>query len=182
MKLFLPIILILSIHYTASTPKELYGISTLEDDSYKEWIVYTEDETTDGELEVRWKLKDDQSEWDYSVGDASGSIKKKWQNKNTEWELRGDNQIITIKTRWLNDLTEWRISDGTISLTLESEYKNQLDEWSIAKSKYGTFEMYTLYENDFRDWEIEDNLSEEVSFSMKIAMAFIVMYQSTPRI
>lgn len=161
---------------------ELYGIGTAWDDSYKEWVIYTADEEQEGEIELRWASNDNWSEWDYRLEDESGSIKQKWNDDPSHWELRGGNEIITIKTKWRNDYTEWRITTGTKTFTIQSKYRTHLEEWELKEKTYGKFEMYTVYERDPRDWEIIDELDEEISFHTKMAMLFIVMYNGTPRI
>lgn len=161
---------------------ELFGISSEWDDSFKEWIIYTDDEDTEGELSKRWLSKNDWTEWDYEIGDESGKIKKKWPNDNSFWELRGNGEIVTMRTKWRGDITEWRISDGNETLTLRSKYKTHLEEWEVKEKKFGKFEMFTTYQFDVRDWDIIDELDEEISMSIKIAMVFIVMYHTIPKI
>lgn len=182
MKYLLAIIFLLTINYSIYAQVELYGIGTEWDDSYKEWVVYTVDEEIEGELELRWGANDDWTEWDYRIEDESGSIKQKWTNDKTQWELRGGNEIITIKTKWSNDITEWRISTGSKTFTLKSKYRNDLQEWELSTNTYGKFQMYTSYENDPRDWEIVDELDEDISIHTKMALVFIVMYNSTPKL
>lgn len=182
MKYLLSIFFIFYFNSIIFSQVELYGIGTSWDDSYKEWILYTADEEVEGELSLRWAANNDWSEWDYRIDEESGSIKQKWHNDPSQWELRGGNEIITIKTKWSNDITEWRISTGSINLTLKSKYRNQLEEWELTTKTYGKFEMYTTYENDPRDWEIIDELDEEISLPMKLALMFVVMYNSTPKL
>ncbi len=161
---------------------ELYGISARWDDSFKEWIIYTTDEEEEGELSLRWAMRDNWKEWDYRLEEESGSIKMKWDNDPSLWELRGSGEIITMRTKWRGDFTEWRISDGTTNFTLKSKYRTTLEEWKIEDDDYGKFEMYTTYENDVRDWEVIDGLDEDISFSLKMAMVFIVTYHTTPKL
>lgn len=87
-----------------------------------------------------------------------------------------------MQMKWKGDVTEWRIKSGNEILTLESKYKNNLEEWSIKEEKYGKFEIYTTYEQDVRDWEVIDELDEKVSIHAKMAMLFIVLYHSTPKV
>ncbi len=175
------VIHLMSFHFVYAQDFPLYGISTQWDNSFKEWYIYTEDEEEEGELFIRWKFTNDWSEWDYELNDESGAIKTKFPRDLSQWELRGNNQIVTMKTRWMNDFTEWKIGDGTVDLILESRFTNQLEEWEVDDKTYGSLKIYTVYEGDLRDWAIEDNLSEEVSFEIKMAILFTVIYQSTPK-
>lgn len=163
----------------------LTGLSSYYDDSFVEWRFYTineAEEEDEGSLKITWQLRqDDWSEWDYRVGDASGTIKMKWKDKPEEWELRGNNAIVTARTVWPGQFTEWRVSDGNATLTLQSRYSNQWDEWQLRNSNNGNFFMYTAYERDPRDWIIEDELDEEVSFEMKLMLMFVAMFNGTPK-
>lgn len=184
MKILYLFFLVVPLLWTASPQDEeeleLYGIGTLWDDSYKAWIIYSNDEEVEGELELRWIAQWDA--WDYSLGDKSGEIKQKWHNDPSQWELRGDNKIVTMKAKWQGDLSEWRISDGTQSLTLSSRYLTHLEEWLVEDKTHGKFEMYTTYQQDPRDWEVVDGLGEDISFEMRMALVFVVMYVSTPKL
>ncbi len=161
---------------------ELFGIGTKWDDSFKEWTIFTSDEDVEGDLSIRWITKNDWKEWDYRLEDESGSIKMKFHNDPSKWEVRGGGEIISMQTKWRGDNTEWRITDGSVTLTIKSKYRTNLEEWEIQENKYGAFEMYTTYENDIRDWEIIDELSDEISFHFKMALLFVVAYNSTPKI
>lgn len=136
-----------------------------------------------GELKLRWlNVKDDYSEWTYELGGQRGTIRQKWKEDPTQWELRTyDGDVITMKAPWSNDLIEWRVTDNNLSLTLKSRWTNQLDEWLVEDPRRGRFYLYTLHSGDPRDWAIEDDLNEEVSESMKMALVFLVVFQSMPK-
>ena len=82
---------------------------------------------------------------------------------------------------WSNDFREWRISNNSISLTLKSKYGNTFDEWIVREDNYGHFAMYTNWEGDPREWEIVDELDEDVSLEMKMALVFIASFHSFPK-
>jgi len=157
----------------------LTGIATYYDDSFVEWQLFTDVEGEVGELKLEWD--DDWSKWGYRINETFGKIKLRWNDKPDEWELRGNNQIVTARTLWNGDFTEWRITDHRTTFTLRSKWKNQFDEWSIRTSDHGTFDMQANWEGDPRDWNIYDELDEEVSFEMKMMMVFIVVYHSSPK-
>ncbi len=168
--------------FVALQAQEAYfGISSREDDSFADWIVFTDVEDEEGEITRRWRFGDDWSEWDYNIGEYSGTIKMKWKDDPSQWEVRGDGDIVNIRTKWRGDYSEWRLSDGTHTLTLISKYRNVNEEWFVREKTYGKFQMYTLYEGDRRDWEVIDELDENVSFAMRTALVFIVMYHGTPK-
>ncbi len=167
-------------------------------DSFVEWALYvsaadsTQNEEDDseapdeeeyGEMKLRWlNLRDDWSEWDFSIGDERGTIKMKWKDDPTQWELRTySGAVVTMRAAWSNDLSEWRVTDNSISLTLRSRWTNQFDEWIVQDPTRGTFYMYTLVEGDPRDWAIEDNLDDSIPPTMKLALIFLTIYHSSPR-
>jgi hypothetical protein len=160
----------------------LTGTSTRYNDSFIEWLFYTENDEEPGELSIRWKSREyDWTEWDYRLGDVTGSIEMKWKDNPEEWELRGNNEIVTARTLWNNDFREWRISDGDRSLTLKTKWGNLWDEWELRNTPHGDFRMYTNWEQDPRDWVIVDEMKEEVPLEMKLMMMFIVVFNSSPK-
>ena len=157
----------------------LTGVATYYNDSFNEWRFYTELEEEEGELRLQWD--DDWSEWDYRLEDVSGSIQLKWKDKPDEWELRGNNKIVTARTVWNGDFSEWRIRSGSQTFTLRSKWKNQFDVWSTRDTKNGNFSMETNWERDPRDWNVFDELNDEVDFETKMMMMFIVVFHSSPK-
>ncbi len=167
-------------------------VSSRWSDSFVEWAIFSpsEDETADeleevlyGELKLRWlNLKDDFSEWTYELGGKRGTIRQKWQNAPTQWELRTyEGDVISMKAPWSNDISEWRVTDNTLSLTLKSRWTNQFDEWLVEDPNRGKFYLYTLQTGDPRDWAIEDQLNEEISEPMKMALIFLVIFHCSPK-
>lgn len=178
--------------------QKLSGISTRWSDSFVEWDLFvfsqdsTENETDDAEapdeelyggLQLRWlNVRDDWTEWDFTLGEERGTIRMKWKDDPTQWELRMySGAVVTMRAAWANDLTEWRVTDNSISLTLRSRWTSQLDEWLVQDSARGSFYLYTLREGDPRDWAIEDGLDASVSEPVKLAMIFLAVFHSSPR-
>ena len=164
-------------------------VSSRWSDSFVEWDIFSAAENEEeegiaiGELKLRWlNFKDDFSEWTFELGEIRGTIRQKWKNDPTQWELRTYNgDIITMKAPWSNDLSEWRVTDNSLALTLKSRWSNQLDEWLVDDNNRGQFYLYTLYTGDPRDWAVEDNLTEEISEPMKMALIFLVLFHTTPK-
>lgn len=161
--------------------QHLTGLATRWNDSFTEWIIYTDTEGQDGELRQRWQGQDDWTEWQYRLGESTGNIRLKWGDNPNEWEARGDNAIISARTVWNGNFREWRISDGSYQLTLSCRYGNTFDEWAVRSSNAGEFNMYTNWEGDPRDWAITDDLDENVPLPMRVLTAFIVAFHSTPK-
>lgn len=175
------------------TAQSITTVSTRWNNSFVEWDLLTAVENEEspeemeevlcGELKLRWlNIKDDFSEWTYELGEKKGTIRQKWKNDPTQWELRTyEGDVITMKAPWSNDFKEWRITDNSISITLKSRWSNQLDEWLVDDNKRGKFYLYTLRQGDPRDWAVEDELNEEVSEPMKMAIIFLAIFHSTPK-
>lgn len=181
MKIF-AITLLATLFSAGTLPAQaLTGAATRWNDSFAEWLLYATDEEEEGELRHRWPMQDNWTEWQYRLGESTGTIKLKWREDLNEWEARGDNQIATARTVWRGNFREWRIADGNHTLTLYSRYGNIWDEWTIRNSSAGHFEMYTSFEGDPRDWMIVDELDESVPLVMKLLMVHVVLFQSTPK-
>ena len=181
--------------FYAASAQTISTISSRWDNSFVEWDIYIAGEQTDpdaetapeeelyGGFQLRFlNFQDDFSEWTYELGGERGTIRQKWKDDPTYWELRTyTGTVITMRTAWANDLSEWRITDNTISLNLGSRWKNRFDEWLVDDQRRGRFYLYTLNEGDPRDWAIEDELTEDVSEPMKMAIIFLTLIQSTPK-
>ena len=181
MKKSLPILLFFFLPFLLKA-QYLTGIATRYNDSFIEWLFYTENEEEEGELKIRWQSQEDNwTEWDYRIGETFGNIELKWKDKPDEWELRGNNEIVTARTIWNGDFREWRISDGDRSLTLKTKWGNVWDEWELRHTNHGTFYMDTNWERDPRDWVVVDEMDESVPFETKMMLMFIVIFNSSPK-
>lgn len=178
-RLFLISILLLG--YIQLSAQILTGLSARWNDDFSEWIIFTDYEDIEGELNMTWQMQNDWSSFDYRIEDASGNIKMKWRDNPSEWETRGDNEIITARMRWKNDPREWRITDNDMTFILKSKWGNNPNTWLITNKEYGYFEMYMHRRDDFREWVIIDELGEDVSLAMKMMMVFLVMNNTTPK-
>lgn len=184
--------------FTASIMAQTPAMTTIScrwQDSFVEWDIYSTPRQHDleegeeaaeelyGELKLRWlNVRDEWSEWDYELGGQRGTIRQKWKDDPQQWELRSyTGTVITMRTAWNNDFKEWRVSDNSVTLNIKSKWTNQLDEWQVQDSNYGNFYLYTLRSRDPRDWAIEDNLDPAISEEMKLAMVFLVIFHSTPK-
>lgn len=164
----------------ALSAQTLTAISTKWNNSVAEWTIYAEADESEmeGTLKQRWQMKDDWTIWDYDIEGERGNISMPMSNNTSQWEVRDyEHNIITCRTKWNNDFTEWRITDNNITLTLKTRRNNNGNEWIVMEKEYGSFELYTNYNNDPRDWVIVDELDEQISLSMKMALVFIPILQ-----
>ena len=149
-------------------------------DSFRSWFLYA-DEDAEGTLKLRWNLRDDWTEWEYRIGERFGSIKQKWRNNPNEWEVRGDNVIVRMQTVFNNDFSKWRVTDGTHRFEFRTRYGNRADEWLVRDpDQHGDLQIYSTYPEDPRDWEIVDDLDEEIPFATKVALIFLAIHHSSP--
>lgn len=156
------------------------GIATEWSDDFIEWNIFTE-EDEEGEINMKWQLQRNWTDWKYDLGEIHGSIRLKWPNNPNQWEISGNDDLVTARTLWNGDLTQWRITNNSKTITLKSRWTNNFNEWRIKGDQYGSFEMTTQWDDDPREWIVEDYLDEEISTSMKIAILFIVTYHSSPK-
>lgn len=160
--------------------QRLTAVATQWNDSFAEWIVYTEVEGEEGHLRVRWNSRNDWTQWEYRIGEWTGQIKTKWPQRIDEWETRGENLIIDARAIWRDNLREWRISSPEgHRYKWQSRYANMLEEWVIDNEQYGFFEMYTAFEGDPREWIIVDEL--EASLPERMMLVFLTIINSTPK-
>lgn len=159
----------------------LTGAGARWSDSFREWVLYTEVDSDEGDLRLRWQDGDKWDEWEYSLSGISGAIKLKWPNDPGEWEIRNSlGEIATAKTLWNNNFREWRISDNDIQVNLVCRYNNTWDEWEV-KGNHGSMEIYTAFTGDPRDWVVIDELDEDVPAAIRVGILFIVLFHSSPK-
>jgi hypothetical protein len=176
-RLILPLLLI----SIASHAQYITGIGTKWSDEFTEWNIYTDDEDLVGEITMRWQMQRDWTEWDFNLGDESGTIKLKWKNDPNLWEINGNNELITARTLWKDDASEWRITNNSQSITLKRRWNNNFNEWSLKSDKHGEFDIITDWEGDPREWIVKDDLDEDISDAMKVAILFLVTFHSSPK-
>ena len=181
MCLKLPIIFFfLGLFINTANTQTLLGLSTRFNNAFVEWDVYADSIQT-GNISITWQQPDNWGEWNYRVGEKSGTIKTKWSEDFTMWELRGDNKIITAQPVYPGNPCAWRITDNNFSLVLSCRNGNDSNEWAVEDEKRGTFFIYTDVANDPRDWVIDDNLSNTVPFPMHMMLTFIALFNSIPQ-
>ncbi|MEO1515968.1 MAG: hypothetical protein AAFV95_13180 [Bacteroidota bacterium] len=163
------------------------GMATRWSDSFVEWNIYyvqgveEDEEEQTGELKMKWPLRNDWTEWTYDFADTWGDVRLVWKNDPSRWQIISGAETVTMRRLWKEDDREWRITDNTVSLTLRTRYGNDRNEWEVRETTYGTFQMRTSYREDPRDWMVDDFLNEEVSITMRMALVFLVTYNSVPK-
>lgn len=161
----------------------LTGLSAKWNDAFFEWEVYAfeDDKELEGELRLKWPFRNDWSEWILDLDEQYLTIRLRYKNVTNHWEIRGAGSIIEMKPIWLNDHTQWRISFDGKKIKWRTQYPNDLNYWFFEDDENGFAEFYTVYRDDPRDWEFNDQ-TRDIPFEVKVAMAFIGMYYSTPKL
>ena len=142
----------------------------------------TDDEYRSGRLYMRWPSQDDWTQWDFRLGDTTAEIRLMWRDNPNEWQIRSLGTTVSARTVWPGQFNEWRFQDGDHKFVLKTRFGNLSDEWVLRNDDNGTFNVYTYWERDPRDWVVEDSLDEDVSFAMRLAMIFIATYHSSPKL
>ncbi len=177
----------LSIFFLAFFPwigeaQSIIGIGTRYDNSFREWIVTTDDEDIRGEIRMRWSFRDDWTVWDVRIGDLSATIEQKWKDDPNLWEIRCDGVTVNARTAWPGEFHRWKLHDGRHMYNWLSLNPNTRDEWVTERPRQEFFQAYMYWEGDPREWVIVDQLPEEVSMAMRLSMIFLAIHFSSPRI
>lgn len=161
--------------------QELVGLHAVWDDDLNEWRIYSyQDSTlTEGTLEPVFSLDRDPDDWSYRLGEATGRIKRQFAGGVDQWVLDGDAGRVIMRQVWPRDPSEWSIAAGDVRFVIKTRFRNAADEWHVDTRDDSPFYMYTAYEGDNRDWVIEDYFDKQVALEVKMALVFVVMYNST---
>ena len=162
--------------------QSVIGIGTVYNNSFREWTITTDDEDITGELRMRWSFRDDWTEWDLRIGDLSATIEQKWDDDPNLWEIRCNGVVVNAKTTWPNEFNRWKLSDGSHQYNWGTRYFNDRERWFITDRGQDSFEVSMYYDGDPRDWTVTDNLPADVSDAMKLAMIFLAIFHSSPKI
>lgn len=180
LKRFILLIVVICFNHFAQT-QTMTGVSTRFNNAFVDWDVYVDSNVEKGNISMTWQQPDRWSDWNYRIGEKSGTLKTKWADDFSLWELRGDNKIITAQPVFSGEPCAWRITDNNFSLELTCRNNTDWNEWSVEDTKRGTFFIYTDVANDPRDWIIDDNLTTDVPFSMRMMLVFLAVFNSVPK-
>lgn len=177
---FLILFFVSSVFLAKAQAPELYAVYTKWSNSFSEWYISTPKDRQAGTLERNYPAGNDWSSWTLQFNGYSGNINQKWTNQPDHWELRYANQIVTMRPVFRGDYTTWRIEGNHTTITWSKQFQHLDASWTIQQ--HPGFSIFTAFEGDPRDWAIEDAIDNEaINLSMKLAMAFISIYYSTPK-
>lgn len=162
--------------------QKIIGIGTRYNDTFREWVITTGDDELRGDLRMRWAFRDDWTEWDLQIGELTATIEQKWKDDPNLWEIRCNGEVVNAKTTWPGEFNRWKLTDGKNQFNWGTKYVNERDEWFTDKNDNDFFQVYMYWEGDPREWVVVDELSSDVSMAMRIAMVFLALHFSAPRI
>jgi hypothetical protein len=174
------IFILISVSLTSfGQSSELVSVNSKMDYDFSEWLFYTADDETIS-INMRWKFPvPDVTEWDFRIGNATGTIRRKFKDDPSLWELRSTNgEVLTARTVWGNDFREWRITDNSQTVHLKTVWNNHANEWRVTTDKCSEIYLYTDVENDFRDWVLKDK-ANCMSLNAKIFSTFLAVVHSS---
>lgn len=157
------------------------ALSTRYADSFKEWHIVTEDEEVAGDMRMRWSFRDDWSEWDVQLRQMNASIRQKWKDDPNLWEIRCAGITVNARTAWPGEFGRWKLSDGRNQFNWQASRAVPPAEWTLDNPPSGGFQLYPYWEGDPREWVVRDELPDEVSLAMRVAMMFLAVHFSSPK-
>ncbi|MEY4934988.1 MAG: hypothetical protein RIS64_1347 [Bacteroidota bacterium] len=175
------IFILFSLFFNVSSAQTLTSASIRYDDSFGEWLLYTDIDGEQGTLEAPWHRQNNWTNWNFGIRNKNGTVRAVWQDRLDEWELRGEGKTITMRQIWKNDANEWRINDGNITLDFKMKRHNDAYEWLMDDKTHGVFYVVSDHPNDARDWTIQDDTNVTVSFPMRLAMLFVALHVAAPK-
>lgn len=189
MRLF--ILLILSIaHFQDVVAQYVFEAYTTYNDSFREWEFsadFFDNQRNEwyeesGTISQIFSSRNDWSEWRIEIDDLSVECRLKWRDNPNHWVMYTPDDLITMRTVWRNDMRKWKIVSNSQTITIETKYRNIMDSWSFRSKSNGQWNMYMDREGDPRYWIIEDDLDSSIDIYHKLAMTFIVLHHSSPKI
>lgn len=145
------------------------------DTQLDEWKIHIDEESY---VEARRLMGSNKyHKWDLSYDNEegetlSGHIELKWPEDYSYWDVFWNNERVSIEMIYFNDFGAWRIRHNDKTFTIRAT-SNLMNEW---KSRFGnTYNMYQVDEFDLRDWYIDDETEDELTFPMRIAIAALII-------
>jgi len=161
----------------SSGQSTFFNISSEYDNSAIEWQIVSLD-SLDNEIlssvRAKWPNEKSWTEWQFDHLEYFWDMSLRYQTNPQHWYLNTDYGTVAIKQKWRNDFTEWTIRYDDIQLKWTTDFGNDISQWYFEDKEYGFMEMWTSYEGDPRDWEIEDQ-APNVPDEMKLAMMLITV-------
>ncbi len=152
------------------------GIHSRDDFDLVEWDVYTHQH--DGTLEITWSLSRDLTHWSFEIGEVSGTIRQLWKDNDSHYELNThEGETVTMRVKWPRDHSEWVIKSEKANFIWMAIQYDDGNEWMANEESLGTLAMYTEYEDDPRDWLIDDYFPEDL-VAEKMACYFITLIRA----
>jgi hypothetical protein len=171
---------------TGICAQEIFTLSTLWSDSFREWEVEYVLEpdagsTSIGKMAIAWNTNNSWDEWMFDMGEFRGSIRKKLRSNPVIWELNAGFSIISARAVWPNDNIESRITTDIENYTLRSKWGNNPEEWILSFQNQKIAQIYTKTEGDPRMWVFEPIVDVLPPLDVQMMACFLTTFLSTPK-
>lgn len=152
----------------------VYVISSL-DAGFDKWLLYNEEDELIGTLRLSNPISEERTEWMYDISDQRGIIRLKLRSTPPVWELFGDNKSYMAMPVFAGDLSVWSIKGNGINMILQANNAILKDHWVSQENAFGSFEMRTFIEGDYREWEVYERFPEQACPHFHLFCIFIVL-------
>lgn len=156
--------------------QHILSLNTEWDDSLRDWKIESDSTDFSGELYFRFSNDVIPRFWDYRTGELAGSIKATWDDNPNDWVLDGMNIDAQAKTTWRGQFQRWNVDIAGQRIIWELTSDSDGLFWEIKDKSNGSFFMYMEWEDDMRDWIIEDYLVEDFPYEGKVFLVFLGMF------
>ena len=154
---------------------KFFNISSEYDNTAVEWQIISIDSSNNeiySSVRAKWPYKSSWTERQFDHLEYFWGMSLRYQTNPQHWFLETDYGNVSIKQKWRNDITEWNVSYEDIKLKWTTDFGNDISQWYFEDKEFGFMEMWTTYEGDSRDWEIDDQ-APDVPDEIKLAMILI---------
>ena len=156
--------------------QQILSLKAERDDSLRAWEIESDSTDFDGELYFRFTNDVIPRYWDYRTGELAGTIKATWDDNPNDWVLDGMEIDAQAKTTWRGQFHRWNVDIGGKRIIWEFTQDKDGYFWEIKDKPNGSLFMYMEWEDDMRDWIIEDYMSEDFPYEGKVFLVFLAMF------
>lgn len=159
----------------SSTGQKFEAAFSHMDDAFYNWNIHISE--TDIVHSYKREGLNPYSKWELSllVDDTklNGYFEQKRKDDIAYWDFNWNNEWLSVEQIYANDIRQWRIRHGDKIMTIQT--KDQGQSWENRNQKSYTWKMYMVKEDDFRDWYIDDNSTDQITTGMRLAAIQIII-------
>lgn len=147
------------------------------DDVLDEWKIHiNQEEYVEA---IRQFGRNPYNRWNISFEDREGQIhrghlQRKWDNDVNQWDFVFDNEHLSLSTIYRNDIFTWTVKHDNKTFTFTAKDRFGY-EWEDRFHKSFEWKMFQVDEGLVQEWYIDDTSTDELSYSMRIASALLII-------